>query len=74
MPLTIRTPRPDELSSLSDLCFRSKAVWGYDAAFMEACRGELTLRWYREPGQGGNGRGCQVAEVWLIKQHDKELP
>jgi GNAT superfamily N-acetyltransferase len=43
MPLTIRTPRPDELSSLSDLCFRSKAVWGYDAAFMEACRGELTL-------------------------------
>lgn len=30
--------------------------------------GELTLRWYREPGQGGNGRGCQVAEVWLIKQ------
>lgn len=22
---------------------RSKAVWGYDAAFMEACRAELTL-------------------------------
>lgn len=43
MPLTIRAPRPDELPRLSDLCFRSKAVWGYDAAFMEACRGELTL-------------------------------
>jgi hypothetical protein len=29
--------------------------------------GELTLIWNREPGLGGNGRGCQVAEVWLIK-------
>ncbi len=28
--------------------------------------GELKLTWTREPGQGGNGRGCQVAEVWLI--------
>jgi hypothetical protein len=29
--------------------------------------GELTLIWNREPGLGGNGRGCQVAEVWLSK-------
>jgi hypothetical protein len=29
--------------------------------------GELTLIWYGEPGLGGNGRGCQVAEVWLVK-------
>jgi hypothetical protein len=29
--------------------------------------GELDLSWYREPGLGGNGRGCQVSEVWLIK-------
>ncbi|HEV2273649.1 MAG TPA: alpha-glucuronidase family glycosyl hydrolase [Acidobacteriaceae bacterium] len=28
--------------------------------------GELTLTWTREQGLGGNGRGCQVAEVWLI--------
>ncbi len=28
--------------------------------------GELKLAWTREPGLGGNGRGCQVAEVWLI--------
>jgi hypothetical protein len=35
----------------------------------EATRsGELDLRWYREPGLGGNGRGCQVSEVWLIKK------
>ncbi len=30
--------------------------------------GELTLQWFREPGIGRNGRGCQVAEVWLIKK------
>ncbi len=30
--------------------------------------GELELSWYREAGLGGNGRGCQVAEVWLIKK------
>jgi hypothetical protein len=30
--------------------------------------GNLTLNWTQEPGAGGNGRGCQVAEVWLIKQ------
>jgi hypothetical protein len=31
-------------------------------------RGVLNLEWTREPGQGGNGRGCDVAEVWLIKK------
>jgi GNAT superfamily N-acetyltransferase len=41
--LTIRTPSLDELPSLSDLCFRSKAIWGYDEEFMEACRGELSF-------------------------------
>jgi hypothetical protein len=29
--------------------------------------GELTLSWFREAGLGDNGRGCHVAEVWLIK-------
>jgi len=43
LPLTIRAPTIDELSSLSDLCFGSKAVWGYDEEFMEACRGELSF-------------------------------
>src|SRR5579871_1416940 len=31
-------------------------------------KGELDLSWSREPGLGGNGRGVQVAEVWLIKK------
>jgi GNAT superfamily N-acetyltransferase len=43
LALIIRTPSVDELPELSDLCFRSKAVWGYDEEFMEACRGELTF-------------------------------
>lgn len=30
--------------------------------------GELNLRWFREAGLGGNGRGCQVSEVWLMKK------
>ncbi len=30
--------------------------------------GELRLNWYVEAGLGGNGRGCQVAEVWLVRQ------
>jgi hypothetical protein len=29
--------------------------------------GTLTLEWTRTPGLGGNGRGIQVSEVWLIK-------
>ncbi|HEV2424856.1 MAG TPA: hypothetical protein VGZ29_08515 [Terriglobia bacterium] len=30
--------------------------------------GQVTLTWRGELGRGGNGRGCQVAEVWLMKK------
>lgn len=30
--------------------------------------GTLTLKWTREAGAGGSGRGCQVAEVWLLRE------
>jgi hypothetical protein len=30
----IRLARVEEAAALSDLCFRSKAVWGYDPEFM----------------------------------------
>jgi GNAT superfamily N-acetyltransferase len=36
--------RADEAGTLSDLALRSKAHWGYGAAFLEACRDELTLK------------------------------
>ena len=42
--MRIRDARAAELPELSELCLRSKAVWGYDLAFIEACRAELTLR------------------------------
>jgi len=32
-------------------------------------QGKLTLSWFAEPGLGGNGRSCQVSEVWLMKDN-----
>ena len=43
MSYRIRTAAVDELPELAALCFRSKAVWGYDKDFMEACRTELSF-------------------------------
>ena len=39
----IRAPDVSELPALSELCMRSKAVWGYDPDFMAACLTELTF-------------------------------
>ncbi len=30
--------------------------------------GTLRLTWRQAPGAGGSGRGCHVAEVWLVKK------
>ncbi len=38
----IRPARPEEAAPVSALALRSKGHWGYDAAFLEACRDELT--------------------------------
>jgi GNAT superfamily N-acetyltransferase len=38
-----RPARADECALLSDLAFRSKAIWGYPRDFMEQCRAELTI-------------------------------
>lgn len=40
----LRSARADEVQMLSELALRSKGYWGYDAAFLEACREELTGR------------------------------
>lgn len=42
--MEIRRARTGEAPALSALALRSKAHWGYDAAFIDACRDELTLR------------------------------
>jgi GNAT superfamily N-acetyltransferase len=43
MNLRLRTPSTAELETLSRLCLRSKAHWGYDPAFLRACAAELSL-------------------------------
>ncbi|HZN58019.1 MAG TPA: hypothetical protein VFD71_08090, partial [Planctomycetota bacterium] len=40
----------------------------FDLPADAAASGELILRWRAEPGLGGNGRGCQVSEVWLLRK------
>jgi GNAT superfamily N-acetyltransferase len=40
----VRPARPEEAPRLSELALRSKAFWGYDAAFLERCRVELEVR------------------------------
>lgn len=41
--MRIRHARAEDAASLSALALRSKAHWGYDAEFLEACRSELTV-------------------------------
>jgi hypothetical protein len=36
--------------------------------------GSLALKWFGEPGLGGNGRSCQVSEVWLLKDNASGSP
>jgi hypothetical protein len=40
----------------------------FDIPLAATASGQLDLAWYREAGLGGNGRGCQVAEVWLLRK------
>lgn len=40
---SIRDARVGDCPAATDLCLRSKASWGYDAAFMEQSRGALTV-------------------------------
>jgi GNAT superfamily N-acetyltransferase len=58
MDVTIRPARPDEAPALSDLALRAKGHWGYDAAFLEACREELRV----DPADC-DGRSVVVADA-----------
>jgi hypothetical protein len=40
----------------------------FDVPAAATAGGELTLTWTQEPGETGPGRGCQVAEVWLLRR------
>jgi GNAT superfamily N-acetyltransferase len=41
--MRLRTAQYGEAESLSELALRSKGHWGYDEAFLAACRDELSL-------------------------------
>jgi hypothetical protein len=40
----------------------------FDLPWETTRSGSLELSWFRPPGLGGNGRGCQVSEVWLMRK------
>ena len=42
-PPALRPARLDECATLDDICFRSKAYWGYDADFMESVRDQIRV-------------------------------
>ena len=57
----MRRAKIAEAASLTELALRSKAYWGYDAAFMALCRAELTVQpaaiaqgevWVADDGKG----------------------
>lgn len=43
VPIDMRPARAEEAGALSRLALRSKAHWGYDVTFLEACRPALTF-------------------------------
>ncbi|WP_412075336.1 GNAT family N-acetyltransferase [Streptomyces xanthophaeus] len=57
----VRAARADEAEALTGLVMRSKAHWGYDAAFLAACAEELRIRPADVTGRrivvAENGRG-----------------
>ncbi len=40
----------------------------FDLPAAATAKGELHLTWTQAPGSRGAGRGCQIAEVWLIRK------
>jgi GNAT superfamily N-acetyltransferase len=59
----IRAARAEEAGALSKLCFRSKAVWGYDRAFMALARPALAV----EPAAIASG------DVWVAVLGDRPV-
>jgi GNAT superfamily N-acetyltransferase len=59
----IRLARIEEASALSDLCFRSKAVWGYDAGFMALMPAAL----------GVAGEAIATGDVWVAAEADGQI-
>ena len=59
---TIRPALPGEAAALTEMALRSKASWGYDAAFMASCRDEMTL----------TASAISAATSWIVVALDEE--
>jgi GNAT superfamily N-acetyltransferase len=59
----IRSARVEEAAALSDLCVRSKAVWGYDDSFMTLARGVLQV----------GVKQIAAGDVWVATMADGSL-
>ena len=59
----IRFARVEEAAALSDLCLRSKAVWGYDPEFMALMLAAL----------GVAGEDITAGDVWVATGADGQI-
>ena len=59
----IRPARVEEAAALSDLCVRSKAVWGYDEAFMALARKVLQV----------SAKEIAAGDVWVATTADGSI-
>jgi hypothetical protein len=59
--------RANDRFEIHDYLSRPFQPLEFDVPREATAGGELTLTWNQPPGAGGAGRGCQVAEVWLLK-------
>jgi GNAT superfamily N-acetyltransferase len=72
----IRRARPDEAETLTELIMRSKAHWGYDQAFLDACRPLLALTpetIERDPVYCAEVEGGLAGVSHLIELSDAEV-
>jgi len=71
--LLIRPARHADCDAASELCWRSKAVWGYDETFMNQCRDSLAVtpnRLERETVLVAEGHGGQLLGVVSVSVSD----
>lgn len=78
MDVTLRPAAEADIAALAELALRSKGYWGYDDAFLEACRKELTLTAPRLAAERvrvaeRGGRAAGYSSLALHPPHDAEL-
>ena len=72
--LTLRNAKPEDCPAATDLCLRSKAVWGYSAEFMARCRAELSLTpemLERDDAQIAEWHGCILGVAQVSSDGDQ---